>query len=69
MRNDYDGGIVYYGIKNSEMWYDFDDGSWKLKTNENKENNTFGVSLHHNFISFSLGKSDWTVKNDGKDCI
>ena len=54
--------LFYLGIQNTEMWYDYDENHWNIKTTGKSENTRAmsDSSLH----SFLLGKSTWYIEAD-----
>ena len=58
------GEVVYYGIQNTEIRYDYNIKKWKMKTG-GKPENTEGIS-GNSFDSFLLGRSDWYIDDDNE---
>ena len=57
-----EGTVHFYGIKNSEMHYDFENRRWQIDV-IGKKPQTFGIS-EISFHSFLLGRSYWIIQND-----
>ena len=60
--------LFYLGIRNTEMWYDYNHKHWNIKTTGTPE--LTRAQSDNSFSSFLLGKSSWYIEadNDGKIC-
>ena len=54
--------LLYFGIQNTEIWYDYSHKHWQMRTT-GKPELTAGVS-DSSFHSFLLGKSSWYIEKD-----